>query len=370
MDFPTSAELFEIALRKVIATNPKIAETVARQSGTTVNSLLQAGGLMGSTLVGKIAEAAANSKISTASGAALRELVWDWFSILPIAANPAVVPITLTPSGAKTGQVAVGTILTTSGGIQFQTLDSVSWANSSAAQIVDCQAVLAGPEGNVMIGSINAFKTAPTWDSAMTVTQSAWATGGSVAETDAELKARAKGFWTAARRGTIGAIEYGAKKVPGVKNAMAIESVIYVGSTLIPQSKLVTLYASDINGRSNAAFTAAIQAELEDWRSCGVYVAVESGSVVFKTINIDVSYTSGADTVAVAKKVVAVILSYMNGLLYEQKMDIGAIEDAVMRIDGVSKTVPPTVMLPTGDVIAGTGQIFKTREDLITINRR
>lgn len=370
MDIPTSADLFELAARKVVATNPKILESVARQSGTTVNSMLQAGTLMGSSLVGKIVEAYSNSKISTAKGAALRELIFDWFGLVPIGANPAVVPIVLTPSGAKSGSVAIGTILTSATGIQFQAMESVTWNNSSTAQTVNCTAVQAGIEGNVSPGTISAFKTPPAFDSAMTVTQSSWATGGQVAETDDQLKARAKGFWAAARRGTIGAIEYGAKTVPGVVNAKAIETDIYVGGTLIPQSKLVTLYASDINGRSNSIFAAAIRAELENWRPCGVYVAVQPGTVTFLPIDIEVSYESGTDTVAAQRKVIATILAYMDELRYEQKMSLGAIEDKVMRIAGVSKTVPPRIKLPTGDQIASAGKILKTREDLITINRR
>lgn len=370
MDFPTSSELFELAARKVVATNPKILESVARQSGTTVNSMLQAGGLMGSSLVGKIVEAYSNSKISTAKGAALRELVFDWFGLIPFGANPAVVPISLMPSGVKTGTIGVGTILTTPTGIQFQTLESVTWAASSASQTVNCQAVLAGPTGNVGPGQINAFKTAPAFDTNMTVLQANYAVGGSVAETDDQLKARAKGFWSAARRGTIGAIEYGAKMVPGVVNAKAIESDVYVGSTLIPQSKIVTLYASDINGRSNTIFKAAVQSELENWRPCGVYVAVESGRVVFLPIDISVSYVAGTDTVAAQKKVIATILAYMDELRYGQKMDLGAIEDRVRRIEGVSTTVPPRITAPTGDQIPNPDDILKTRESMITINRR
>lgn len=370
MDFPTSADLFELAARKVVATNPKILESVARQSGTTVNSMLQAGGLMGSSLVGKIVEAYSNSKISTAKGAALRELVFDWFGIIPFGANPAVVPILLTPSDYKSGTVAVGTILTTATGIQFQTLESVTWLTSNTAQTVNCSAVIAGPTGNVEDGSINAFKTAPAFDSAMTVTQSAWAVGGSLAETDDQLKTRAKGFWAAARRGTIGAIEYGAKTVPGVVNAKVIETAVYVGSTLIPWVKQVTCYASDINGQTNSILAAQIAAELENWRPCGVYVALETGTVTFQAIDIAVSYVSGTDTVAVQKKVVAVILAYMDELRYGQKMVRGAIEYRVMQIDGVSKTVPPVIGVPAGDVVPSVGQILKTREDLITINRR
>jgi len=368
MDFPTSAELFEIAVRKVIATNPKIAEDLARQSGTTVNSLLQAGGLMGSTLVGKIAEVAANSKLSTASGAALRELVWDWFSIVPIGANPAVVPIKLKPSGAKTGQVAAGTILTTAKGVQFTTIDGITWSNEATEKTVDCQAVLAGPSGNLITGSINAFKTAPTWDTAMTVTQPVWATGGSVAETDDELKKRASGFWAVARCGTIGAIEYGAKSVPGIKNALAIESPVMVGSYIIPSVKWVTLYVSDINGQANTVLLAAVTAELLNWRPCGVIPTVSAGTVVFQPINMTVSCESNADTIAVKAKAISVILAYMDNLIYEQKMDLGAIEAAVMKISGVSKTVPPVITIPTLDQIAGSGEIFRTSEDLIMIS--
>lgn len=370
MDFPNSADLFELAARKVVATNPKILESVARQSGTTVNSMLQAGGLMGSSLVGKIVEAYSNSKISPAKGAALRELVFDWFGLIPFGANPAVVPISFIPSGSKTGTITAGTILTTPIGIQFQTLEAISWSTSSATQTVNCQAVLAGTGGNVAPGQINAFKTAPAFDAAMTVLQSAWSTGGAVAETDDQLKARAKGFWAAARRGTIGAIEYGAKTVPGVVNAKAIESEVYVGGTLIPQAKLVTLYASDINGQTNSIFTAAVVAELENWRPCGVYVSVESGTVTFQTIDIDVTYESGTDTLAAQKKVVAAILSYMDELRYGQKMDLGAIEDKVRRIEGVSTLVPPSITAPAGDVAAAANEVLKTREDLITINRR
>lgn len=373
MDFVTQTDILEIGVRKFLSRNESISEDAVRKSGTTTNSLLQAAAAMAGEVMGEVVEAWMNSRIDTATGADLVELVWDFYKIIPKAASPAVTEILLTQSGGKAGTIPAGTIMITDAGVEFRTLDSVTFQNTDATATVDVEAALAGLDGNVAPESISQFKTPPAWDTAMTVYQADWATGGDVPESEADLKTRTKAFWDAARRGIPGAIEYGARTVSGVKTVEVVEQDVYpTGGGIYPMYRAVKLYCSDVNTRLNSTLLARVVTELENWRACGVYVAVLGGTVVYQNINISISFTPNADTVTAKAAASAAIFAYMNELGYEEGMYRKAIEDRVMQIPGIAKNPRPVISLPAGDVvpIVGSGQILKTREDLISINRR
>lgn len=373
MDFVTQTDILEIGVRKFLSRNQSISEDAVRKSGTTTNSLLQAAAAMAGEVMGELVEAWMNSRIDTATGADLVELVWDFYKIIPKAASPAVTELVLAQSGGKSGTIPAGTVLITAAGVEFKTLDSVTFQNTDATATVDVEAALAGPDGNVAPASINQFKSPPAWDTAMTVTQADWATGGDVAESEADLKARTKAFWDAARRGIPGAIEYGARTVPGIRTVEVVEQDVYPPSGgVYPMYRAVKLYCSDVNTRLNSTLLARVVTELENWRACGVYVAVLGGTVIYQPINMSLAFTPGADTVTAKATAAATAFAYMSELGYEEGMYRNAIEDRLMQIPGIAKNPRPVINLPAGDVVPmpGSGQILKTREDLISINRR
>ena len=86
------------------------------------------------------------------------------------------------------------------------------------------------------------------------------------------LRERVRAFWLAARRGTLGAIEFGALTVPGVVSASAVESI----DASVRPARIVTLYVADGSGVSNEALAARVREVLFEWRAAGIFVLVSS----------------------------------------------------------------------------------------------
>src|SRR5260221_476101 len=86
-------------------------------------------------------------------------------------------------------------------------------------------------------------------DATLQVTNPLTTAGGEDVEDDDTFRARIRDFWRTARRGILAAIEFGAKTVPGVVSAQAVEA-LSVGAA---PARVVNLYIADSSGVSSEA---------------------------------------------------------------------------------------------------------------------
>lgn len=299
-----------------------------------------------------------------ATGDDLTTLADDHFNIQRNEAIEAYGTVTFSrvAATAGAGTIAAGSVVATAKDalgreVQFQTKADLSWgALETGDKDVDVEALLAGADGNVEAGEVTRVVTS-LWDTSFTVTNAAAIAGGSDAETDEELLSRVKGFSLTIRRGTLAALEYGAKQVSGVAYATAVEDA----------GGIVTVYVTDSAGSSNGTMETNVLAELEDWRAAGVLVYVEGGAVYDINITLEVTARPGVDTAALVTKIKAAVAATVNKLKIGETLYLTQIKQAAMNVDpdGIAEV---EVTDPALDLEPAATQLIRTEVGSITVS--
>ena len=300
-----------------------------------------------------------------AKAAALDRLVADRYSpYLPRkTASQALVTLQFTRTSIVAGAVnyAAGSIVRSAGGVRFQLDVAAAFGAVSLGPVnVAARAVDAGSTGNVADGTITEFVTAKP-DDTMLVTNPDVAAGGDDNETDSAYRARARAFYGAARRGILAAIEFGALTVPGVRQALAVELLNSLG---VP-SGFIDLYIADANGQSNGLLNAQVLLAMPEYAAGGIVPTVYGAVPVLQSVQYDLSYEAGIDTVAAFAQVRASAVANINSLRPGAPLYIANLYSIAVAVTGVIAE-DSSVVVPTGDVIPTSGQILRTRDDLVT----
>lgn len=362
-DIPTQADLFIAGRREAIVQPSRFTREILDTPGSDIHVVTQVGAAMGEE-VGRFAAASfAELSLGTATGDALDRWVWDRYQIRRKAAAPAVVTLALTRSVTTSGQVVPeGTACVSTAGVQYITQNDVPFAVGQPGPLyVLAVADTAGTAGNTPADTITKVATALT--PAIGVTNPEPAAGGAAQETDDEFQARARGFWTAARRGTRVAIEYGATQVAQVAQAQAAE--LLQPSTGLPTYR-VRLYAVDRAGQGNRALTEAVQESLDEYRALGVPVAVSAGVPQYVDVAwVGIQYQAGANTTQVQASIRTATVATINALPPGSTLYRAALLAAAQGVTGA--IVPDTALAaPAGDLVPTLGQVIRTTADRVT----
>jgi hypothetical protein len=196
--------------------------------------------------------------------------------------NAAVVDLQLSRMETFALEITKDTIATTStDSIAFRMVDGVAWATDEVGvKIVRAICESTGPVGNVDANTIT--KISIEADNTVSCTNPTPASGGRVLETIPELAARARDWFVNAPRGTLSAIEYGAKQTPGVVTATGIELTrpLLPYNNEIPAFR-VKLAVGDVSGQAGTALVADVRKTLQEWRGAGIPVLLV-GSLVYE----------------------------------------------------------------------------------------
>lgn len=260
------------------------------------------------------AQAFRESFLDGAEADALTTLVDDHFNIQREGVTEAQVTVRFTrTSGGAGGTIAAGSQIATGftgDGVQVTfTTNSpiiVPAANNGPFDIV-ATASDGGPDGNVAVGTITKILTT-LFDPTFAVTNLAAAGGGNAEESDEELRARVREYFQTLRRGTLAALEFGAKLVPSVRVATAVEDLI-LGT--------VTVRVSDAAGNSTAQMIADVEAELENWRCAGINVQVVGGVTLPVNLAVALLVRPGFSVAAATATLTAALTTRLN------KMQVG-----------------------------------------------
>lgn len=355
----TFEDLREIGRAEMVTRRPDIAAVVGDASDMTVS----AGAAMADAAVGVAAKGIKATFLDGAQGDDLTTLANDHWGIDRFEAVQAQGSVTFTRTSSGAGiTIAAGTRVATqpdaSGVAQEFTTDTdlVFLAGQNGPFSVNVTAVLGGKTGNVVAASVTRILTTLA-DLTFTVTNAAAFVGGAEEESDEDLRERVRDFHKTLRRGTLAALEFGAKQVPTVKRATAVEST----------TGLVTVYVTDIEGASNAAMVSAVEDELEEWRAAGSLVQVTGGAVFEQAITLTVSVRTGVDTNALAERIREAVSKRVERLKIGETLYRSMIQQAAMNVDPDAIT-NVTVATPSTDVDPTDSQIIRSPEDVITIS--
>lgn len=338
-----------------------VRPTLKFLEGDVTTAQQHGAGAMADACIRFVVQAFKETFIDGAKGDALSALVDDHLNIQRSPATPAQATCSFTRTGGGAGGTlptgfVVGSAFDLAGNTVLYTLDGdvtfTSGDNGPHTRSVTAQ--LSGRAGNVAAGLITRVVSSTTL-TGVAVTNAATAGGGNEEETDDELKVRARNFWQTLRRGTLGALEFGALRIVAVRIARATEDALGI----------VTLVVSDSDGNSTAQMIADVVREIENWRAAGSIVTIAGGVALIIDITAQLIGRAGVDTsvlgpIAAAAVAGRVRKQRQGEILYLDSVkaaaiavDPDALEALVITalVDSDSNSFPLTDVTPTANQV-------------------
>lgn len=351
--FASRSALFAVGRRAIVETpGTKINPSVVDVPGSDVNLVVGVAAVIGEEILSRGAMAMRGAFAELARGSQLDRVAADRYGLLRFGATPATVTVTLTrpaPGAPTPGTFSAGSVVQTAEGVQFGIDADCTFGNFTTSVSVTATALVSGVGGNVSAATITSFGTQP-FDTTISVSNTAQAAGGTDAESDIQFLGRVRSFFPTVRRGVLGAIEYGARQVPGV--AVATAADVVNPSSGFPAGA-VQLVIGDLNGNASATMIAAVSDTLLQYRAGGIVVSVLGGTVVYQGVQWHLAFQAGYDEQLAASRVRAVTVAVAqflppgpgNGVLYRSALIAG-----VKSVPGVILS-DASLVLPIGDVV-------------------
>jgi len=357
--FTSRADLFSIG-RRAIASTPgiRINPAVVDIPGSDLNLAVGTDAVIGEEVSTRGAAAMRGAFAETARQSQLDRVIYDRSGLTRFGATPAHVDLVLSrpsPSVATPGVVDSGSVVQAADGTQFALDTDAVFHDATTTVTVAATSVLSGADQNVPAYDpttgmgIVAFSSTP-FDTTLTVHNPDSAAGGTDAESDIEYLGRYRGFFPTLSRGVLGAIEYGAKQVPGVVVATATEILNPQGGF---PAGIVQLVIGDRSGNATSAMIQAVSDKLLSYRAGGMPVVVSGGTVFFQSVTWALAFQTGFDEDLATARVRAVTVAVSqflapgpdNGVLYRSSLLAAA-----KAVPGVILS-DASLVYPLGDVV-------------------
>ena len=276
--------------------------------------------------------------------------------------NAAVVQLRLDRANTFAISLPASYPVNTEDGVTFRTLDEVSWSQDDTdSKFVKAICESTGPVGNVDKDTITQINV--EGDNTISVNNPTVASGGRDLETIPELLARARDWYINASKGTLSAIEYGAKQTPGVVSATAREFTRPVPAydNAMPFFR-VRMSIGDVSGQAGVALVDDTKATLREWRGAGVPVLlvgslVNEVKVKWVGLVAKQNYVLATLTSELSAKMIA-FSGTLGPDIPIERADLFAIAKSVEGFDGVPKD---TLVEPADDVEPPAGYTNRIR---------
>lgn len=240
----------------------------------------------------------------------------------------------------------------------FTTDIDVVFGPTDLTKTVNVTCTKIGTAGNVAAGTVTRTLDS-MFDPSITVTNSAKFAGGSAAESDADLRDRVRGFFLTQARGTVEALAYGAKTVPGVKRVNVLPDY---------DTGIVTVYVSDADGNASTAMTDAVETELTNhWASAADIINVIGATLVIEPIDVSLTVRTGVDINALLDRVRQAIIARVGRLNPGETLYRDMISAAARDVDK-DAILSVAVNVPAASVVPSTGQVIRTNTSSVTFS--
>lgn len=319
-DTPSFQQLFDAGVSRAKQASLDAGLPITDFSeGSGADLALGAAAAMGELLVHKMTTDFRRFFFQTSKKADLDTLAYDRLRLTRAAATAAVVPVTLArpSSAAGAGTVPAGAVFATAQDpatgerITFTLDQAVGFGATDLSATGTATCTITGTKGQIAAAALTTIETS-LFDGSITVTNPERSAGGNPEESDEALLVRCYTFATAQAKGTLGAIEFGAKTIPGVQRATALEELVAGLETGI-----IDLYIGDSQGYSNSALVAAVAAIMDDWRAGGATVNTIGMIVDQIAVVLTCTWEPGAATDANKAAVVEAVINEINSTAYQ-----------------------------------------------------
>jgi uncharacterized phage protein gp47/JayE len=329
--------------------------TLAQQHGA---------GAMADAVVRFAAQAFRETFIDGASGDALETLVDDHYNLQKVNATPAQGTTSFArTSGGAAGPIPAGTQI----GTQFDADgNQIVYATDVVINVgagdngpfpVLAIAQDEGEETNAEPGTVTQIIDSLFDD--FTVTNAGNMAGGNNAESDEDLRERSRDFFSTLRRGTLAALEFGARVVTTVRVAKAVENDV---------TGTVDVRVSDSDGDSNAQMISDVEAELENWRCGGSTVIVTGGIKALLDITATLTVRDGFNVAAFAAVIAQAITTRIKKLKVSESLELDTIKaaiisvapDDILGVDFTAMVLDGVDVQGQDPIVASTSQTIRT----------
>lgn len=368
VDYPSRLDLFAIGRTHVLTRAESIDPAQVDIQGSDVNIIVGSASFIGYECVLQLAQKMAALLLDGAVGEDLDRYAYDRYNETRKGASAAVGSARFfrTAMTAGAGSVPIGTLVITLTGLEYITTTTATFSATDSEATCDVRAVQAGKATQVGANTIRRIDEPDVlFDPSLQIINDVATAGGEDAETDEIFRERVRDFFLTARRGTLGAIEFGATIVEGVVSADAQES-------LAPNNqpaRVVELFIADGSGVANAALGAVVRNSLEDYRAGGIAVILNTSVPQIVAVALQLSFVAGVDTASLSEDIRNAIVTFINSLEVNESLlrnDLGSVLRR-FKADGLIP-VETSVVVPTGDLVPSTGQTLRTTIDNVTIS--
>ena len=367
MDLPSRLDLFQIAANHIATRAKRIDPGEPFVDGSDANIYAGTSSVLAASVVRQIAYKSRIHYLDGAFGEDLDRHVWDRYRMTRKGASAAIGGVRFYRPDATfgTGTVPMGTRLGTLGNTEYITTTTAVFSASSLEAFADVRAVQAGKGSQVGANQIRRISRPETiFDTSLKVNNDKPTAGGEPAELDEDLRGRARRFWEAARRGVLGAIEFGALAVAGVASAQAIEAIAEGNRP----ARVVSLSIADSSGVASDALARLVRTSLLEYRAGGITVLVYSGLPQLAAITLLLSFQAGVDTVALTEIVRGAVIAHVNSLAVNEALQVSGIMETLRFFKESGLIVDDkSIVAPVGDLVPGPGFTIRTTQDLVTV---
>lgn len=378
LDLPTRLDLYALGRDYILGANEKISSSTIDTDGSNANIVVGSTSVMAKTIVDQLAYEVSQMFLDTVEAERLDRWALDRYQAVRKGASSAVGTVRFYRAAytAGAGSIPIGTKVRSLTGVDFVTTSVAVFGSTSVESSCFVRAVQAGKSSQVSAQLIRTIPGASAlFDPTIQVTNDVDTAGGENAEDDDTFKERLRSFWRTARRGVLAALEYGAKTVPGVVSAQAIElmspttlAVAGISESWKLPARLVQLHIADSSGVASEALAQLVRVALEDYRACGIGVLVRTSIPVLVPITLALTFKTNVDTVSLSDAIVAAIVEYVNSLPVNGTLYRSALFSVLQRYTDVGLLVnSTTITAPTGDIVPSTGSTLRTTRSNITI---
>ena len=374
MPAPSYADILAAGTRGIAIRPSPFTVEMASEPESTANIVVHVNASMAEETAVYLETKLAESQFVTAvkiGGAVLDRFIYDRYGDDFEPRRDASVSV-VTVSFRRTGEVGFAvpkdSRVATADGVVFRTSQAVVFQAGEKGPIdVIAYCAVAGADGNVLATKIAEILDRPSDDKTLTVENVLPAAGGAPREEDGQLAARARGFWSAARKGTKTAVEYAARSVPGVRIAVATE--VLNPFTLLPKWR-GSLVVSDASGNGNTALAARVYEAMHEARALGVPIHVVGGGTQFESISLVGLVFLNANTTAEVREQMRVALIDDVALLVNgETLSHGYIFATLLRFKDAVFAPDDCIVTPVEDKVPSNAfRAIRTRADLIKIN--
>lgn len=366
-DLPTRLDLYAVGRDYIVQRGLKLTPGIVDVEGSDANVFVGSQSFVGNACILQLADRVAALTLDGANKDDLDRYAWDRYRLTRKGATSAVgfARFFRATSSAGAGAIPIGTKLTSLTGVEYVTTTAATFGATDLEATCQVRSTSAGQDQNLGTNQLRTIVSPGLlFDPSLQVTNDLPTAHGADREDDDTFKLRIRGFWLAARRGTLSAIQFGATLVEGVVSASATEAL----DAEAHPARIVSLSIADGSGNASRAIGAIVDATLLEYRAGGIFVDISTSMPQIVDIVLHLTFVAGIETATLTQTIVAAILGYINSLSVNETLYLGQLR-AVLTRYVQSGLIPSqgTIVEPTGDLVPQPGFTLRTRLENITL---